>query len=257
MNFLRFLLPYSYFYASRVQKIKYFIYWLVTDWAVPAAVFVYFTGFDQLLPTAGRFLLGYLAFISIYEIGYFGNDVYATRNEENPRLRVPNFRPSVPQIGLLIAVRLLVFLAITWYLGVLGSLTWWGFYAVLGLFFYLHNVLKDKQLKIMTFITLALARYLAPIFIFLTPEQLAVVVGPVLLNYVFYRTLMYMDSKGLTNMPTRTAPSAKVNYYLLAFGPSTLLALMTHSWLPLAVTAYYLLLWSAVKASGQQPPQTD
>ena len=256
MNFLRFLLPYSYFYASRVQKIKYFIYWLVTDWAVPGALLLHFSGFAW-LSSAGHFLLGYLAFISIYEIGYFGNDVYSTRHEENPRLRVPDFRPSVPQIGLLIAGRLLVFLVITWYLGLLGSLTWWGFYAVLGLFFYLHNVLKDKQLKIMTFITLALARYLAPIFIFLRPDQLALILAPVLLNYVFYRTLMYMDSKGLTNMPTRTAPSAKVNYYLLAFGPSTLLALMTHSWLPLTITAYYLLLWSAVKASGQQPPQTD
>jgi hypothetical protein len=256
MNFLRFLLPFTYFYASRIERLKYVVYWIVTDWVVPAGLFLYFTGFD-LLPTAGRFLLGYLAFISVYEIGYFGNDVYSTRHEENPRLRVPNFRPSVPQLSLLVAVRLLVFLAVTWYLGLLTNATWWAYYAVLALFFYLHNALKDKQLKIMTFIALALARYLAPIFIFLTPAQLSLILAPMLLNYVFYRTLMYMDSKGLTNMPTRKAPSAKVNYYLLAFGPTALLSLMTHSWLPLAIPAYYLLLWTAVKASGQQPPQAE
>ena len=83
------------------------------------------------------------------------------------------------------------------------------------------------------------------------------IAAPVFLNYVFYRTLMYMDSKDLLNMPSRRAPSFKVNYYVLASGVSILLALMVQSWVPVAITGYYLLFWTAVRVAGFQPPQAD
>jgi len=256
MSVFRFLLPYTYFYSSRVKQLKYNVYYLIIDWAVPFALLLYFSGFawqNSLL----QFVLAYLAFISIYEIGYLGNDVYSVRNETNPRRRVKDFAPSNVVVSVWGLVRLLAFLAISWYLGVLFKPLWVVFYAVLILFFYLHNVLHDKELKVMTFVNLAFTRYLAPIFIFLSSAQLMLIAAPIFLNYVFYRALMYMDSKGLLNMPNRRAPSYKVYYYTLALGVSTMLSLMGQSWIPLAITAYYLVFWTAVRAAGIEAPQAD
>ncbi|MFD1466673.1 hypothetical protein ACFQ48_00440 [Hymenobacter caeli] len=256
MNTLRFLLPYTYFYGSRVKQLKYNVYYLIIDWAVPFALLVYFSGFDwqhSLL----RFVLAYLAFISIYEVGYLGNDVYSVRHETNPRRRVKSFDPSNAVISLWVLTRVAAFAGISWYLGVWRQPLWLAYYAVLIIFFYLHNVLKDNELKVMTFVNLAFSRYLAPVFIFLLPAQLMLIVAPVFLNYVFYRTLMYMDSKGLLNMPNRRAPAHKVYYYLLAMGVSVVLSLMGHSWVPVAITGYYLLFWSVVQAVGIKAPEAE
>lgn len=254
--FLRFLLPYTYFYGSRVKQLKYNLYYLIIDWAVPLALLIYFTGYDW-RGALGHFALAYLAFISLYEIGYLGNDVYSVRKEDKPRRRVPDFDPSDAVVAAWIGVRLLAFSAISWQLHVLANPLWLTFYAVLAVFFYLHNALKDKELKVMTFVNLAFVRYLAPVFIFLSPGQLLLIAAPVVLNYVFYRTLMYMDSKDLLHMPSRRLPAYKVNYYLLVGGVSLLLSLMGHSWVPLLITGYYLLFWTAVKLAGFQPPQAD
>jgi hypothetical protein len=256
MSFLRFLLPYTYFYGSRVKQLKYNLYYLIIDWAVPFALLTYFTNYDWQSALV-HFVLAYLAFISIYEIGYLGNDVYSVRKEDKPRRRVKDFDPSDAVVLLWIAVRLAAFGLISWYLHVLTNPLWLAFYLVLAIFFYLHNALKDKELKVMTFVNLAFIRYFAPIFIFLTPAQLMLLAAPIFLNYVFYRTLMYMDSKDLLHMPSRRAPAYKVTYYGLALGVSVLLSLMGQSWVPVAITAYYLLFWTAVKIAGFQPPQAD
>lgn len=256
MSVLRFLLPYTYFYGSRVKQIKYNFYYLIIDWAVPLVLLTYFSGFNW-QQSLLQFALAYLAFISIYEIGYLGNDVYSVRHETNPRRRVKDFNPSNGVIALWVVTRLASFVGISWYLDTLRQPLWLVYYAVLILFFYLHNVLQDKELKVMTFVTLAFSRYLAPVFIFLLPEQLMLIVAPVFLNYVFYRTLMYMDSKGLLNMPNRRTPTYKVYYYLLALGVGAVLSLMGNSWIPVAITGYYLLFWSAVQLIGIEAPQAE
>jgi len=256
MTLLRFLLPYTYFYGSRVKQLKYNLYYLIIDWTVPYVLLTYFTGFDW-QGSVVHFALAYLAFISVYEIGYLGNDVYSVRKEAKPRRRVKDFDPSDATVLVWIGVRLLAFGTISWYLDVLTNPLWLAFYAVLAVFFYLHNALKDKELKVMTFVNLAFTRYLAPVFIFLTPSQLMLIVAPVFLNYVFYRTLMYMDSKDLLHMPSRRAPAYKVNYYLLAMGVSVLLSMMGESWVSVAITGYYLLFWTAVRLVGIEAPQAE
>jgi hypothetical protein len=256
MTLLRFLLPYTYFYGSRVKRLKYNLYYLIIDWAVPYTLLTYFTGSDW-QESLVHFVLAYWAFISVYEIGYLGNDVYSVRKEAKPRRRVKDFDPSDATVLIWISVRLLAFGAISWYLDVLKNPLWLAFYGVLAVFFYLHNALKDKELKVMTFVNLAFIRYLAPVFIFLTPGQLMLIVAPVFLNYVFYRTLMYMDSKDLLHMPSRRAPAYKVNYYLLAAGVSVLLSIMGQSWVPVAITGYYLLFWTAVRTAGIEAPQAE
>jgi hypothetical protein len=244
MNTLKFLLPFSYFFRSRLQAVKDIVFHFYYEWLLAFLLLFYFSNYNLWL-SAEQFVLAYFAFIAIYEIGYLGNDVYSVRHETDPRLRVKNFNPSNLQLTLWIVFRIAVFLSISHYLNLLDNYIWWTFYATIVLFFYLHNVLKQKELKTFTFINLAFTRFLAPIFIFLSAEQLWMIVPSVLVCYVLYRTLTYMDSKKLLNMPSRTKPVFKLNYYLLIGGVSLLLTIMVNSCIPILINGYYLLFWLA------------
>ncbi|WP_026462935.1 hypothetical protein [Adhaeribacter aquaticus] len=251
MNILKFLFPFTYFFRSRLQAVTDIVFHLYYEWLLAFVLLFYFSG-NEFWLSVHNFLLAYLAFISIYEIGYLGNDVYSVRNETDPRLRIKNFNPTNFQLMVWVLFRVAVFFVITDYLKVWGNYEWWIFYAVIVVFFYLHNVIKQKELKTFTFINLAFTRFLAPVFIFLSNEHLLLIVPSVLLCYVFYRTLTYMDSKGLLNLPTRKEASFKVNYYLLLGGVSALLSVLVDSFIPVFINVYYLIFWIAffIKEKG-------
>jgi len=242
MNIFRFLVPFTYFFKSRLQAAKDIVFHFYYEWLIAFLLLYYFTDFN-LLFSIKFFLAGYLAFISIYEIGYLGNDVYSVRNEENPRLRIKDFNPSNVQLAFWIGFRILIFLSITFWLQVHDQINWWVFYGTIGVFFWLHNVLKQKELKIFTFINLAFTRFLAPVFIALEPGDLSLIAPGILLNYVFYRTLTYMDSKDLLVIPSRKSASFKLNFYLLIAGTTLLNSLLVCHPLPFLLTIYYLLFW--------------
>ncbi|WP_210466230.1 hypothetical protein [Rufibacter roseolus] len=244
MGVLKFLFPFTYFFRSRLQTLTDIVFHLYYEWVLAFVLLFYFSG-NEIGSSVVNFLLAYIAFISIYEIGYLGNDVYSVRNELNPRLRVKNFNPSNFQLLIWVLFRIAIFLGITIYLDVLDSAKWWTFYTAIVLFFYLHNVIKQKELKTFTFVNLAFTRFLAPIFIFLSKEQLLLIIPSVLICYVFYRTLTYMDSKGLLNVPSRKNASFKVYYYLLLGGVSVLIAIIVESFMPVFINFYYLLFWIA------------
>lgn len=242
MNTLKFLLPFSYFFRSRLQSLTDIIFHFYYEWLLAFLLLFYFSGFD-VYSSIGNFLLAYLAFIAIYEIGYLGNDIYSVRYETHPRMRIKDLNPNNIQLTVWIVFRVIVFLSITHYLALWASYAWWAFYSAIILFFYLHNKLRQKELKTFTFINLAFVRFMAPIFIFLNSDHLLLIIPSVFLCYVFYRTLTYMDSKKLLKMPSRPLPSFKVNYYLLIGGVSILLSFILNSYLPIFINAYYLFFW--------------
>lgn len=245
MSVLRFLFPFTYFFKSRLQSARDIIFHFYYEWLIAFLLLLYFSQDKSLLENAVNFLLAYYAFISIYEIGYLGNDVYSVRHESDPRLRVKNFNPSNIELSIWIGARILIFILIGTYLEVWNNHNWALFYLSIVVFFFLHNVLKQREYKVFTFINLAFTRFLAPIFIFLSSDQLMLIIPSVLLNYVLYRTLTYMDSKKLLVMPGRTTAVFKLNYYLLLSGVSILLASLYESWIPLILNLYYLAFWVA------------
>ncbi|AMM51670.1 hypothetical protein TH61_11450 [Rufibacter sp. DG15C] len=242
MNIFRYLFPFSYFFQSRLQKNRDLIFHLYYEWLL-AFMLLYFLSNNSFFYVFKDFILAYLAFISIYEIGYLGNDVYSVRNEDNPRFRIENFNPSNSQLFVWICFRIIVFIWVTFYLNLFLSYTWWVFHCIVAVFFYLHNVLKEKELKVFTFVNLALTRFLAPIFIFLEREDLALIMPSIFVTYVLYRSLTYMDSKKLLNMPSRSLVGFKFKFYLLIGGVSILLSVLFVSWMPLLINLYYLFFW--------------
>lgn len=239
MNTLRFLFPFSYFAQSRLKQLRDVVFHAYYEWLLNIALLLFLTN-ATILDAFQQFFLCYLSFIAIYELGYLYNDVESVRFDPNPRRRLPNFNPTNAQLALWGIARLATFGGITYYLGFYNRWQWWGFYAVLIIAYALHNTYKNKQLKPFTFMNLAMVRFFAPIFMFLPQEELPLLACAILLNYVFYRTLTYLDSKDLVNMPDRTKASFKVQYYLLIGGISLLLFILSGNPLVLYINGYYL-----------------
>lgn len=236
---LKYLFPCAYFYFSRVKSLLGLIF--LFSWElIPNLLILIFLSGLSVIEALKNFGLSYLLFISFYELGYIMNDLYSFKKEKDGRKRLGNFEPNNVQIYILVAIRIFVFTGIT----VIGKFynrpLFFIFYAVLGVVFFAHNTLKNKDLKTMTFVNLAALRFYAPSFLFLTSEVVAVTLFPVLVLYVFYRTLSYMDSKDLLRMASKETDSFKWGFYVSLMGLSVFVSAFQGSYVPIIANVYYL-----------------
>jgi hypothetical protein len=229
-------IPFFYFQKTRLHNRKAFVFHSAYEW-IPAAGLALFC-----FPVAGTLvdvLLFYVAFISIYEIGYLINDQQAHQESEG---RKRSDRLSGVQVAIFIIIRLLVFLAITQQQNLLQSPLWWGWYFLLAIQFAAHNLLTLRSLKSITFSFLAFSRFLSPVVLILPMDVTASLALPVFLNYVLFRLFTYLDSKDLLKNFERKTSTYYQGYYLLILPFSILIAYIYQSWLPLGMNAYYLLI---------------
>lgn len=249
MNRILYFLPFGYFVKTRLNTKSAILFHGYAEYLLGVLLLIY-SGMD--IPQAVfSFAAAYLAFISVYEIGYIFNDFVSVKFEENPRKRLQGWDPSWMVIGVWAAIRIAVFLLLTFLLQQASSLQWWLFYLVLALVFATHNVLKLKEHKIFTFIALAFLRFYAPLFPFLEPALLAQTINGVLLFYVFFRTLTYIDSKGLLHIPSRASLAFKTNYYLISLPLAFIITVISGSPICLGLNIYFLLFWSAFLLAGK------
>src|SRR5690606_10563413 len=157
---------------------------------------------------------------------------------KDPRKRLEAWQPSNSTIIIWIAIRVAVFVFLSYYLEVLNSPGWWYFYGLLILSFAMHNMLQRKEFKIFTFISLACLRFYAPVFLFLNPFYLTLSLPAILLHYVFFRTITYIDSKGLLNIPGRNSLSFKSAFYLILLPVSALFYLFSEHAFSIWVNLY-------------------
>lgn len=229
-------IPFFYFQKTRLNNLKAFVFHSAYEW-VPAAGLALFC-----LPWASTLLdviLYYVAFISVYEIGYLINDQQAHDEAEG---RKRSDRLGGVQVVVFVIIRLFVFLAITHQQHLWQSTLWWGWYFLLAIQFTAHNLLTLRSLKSITFSFLAFSRFLSPVVIILPMEVAASIALPVFLNYVLFRLFTYLDSKDLLKNFDRKSGIYYRGYYLLILPFSILIAYTYQSWLPLAMNAYYLLI---------------
>lgn len=211
MNFF-YILPFSYFYNTRLRGGSVGFH-LIFEWiaAVVLVVTVGAGGEAGALAVAG---FSYLAFISLYEIGYMVNDLVAAKWEDGGRKRGPQ-QASQYWVALWCCCRIAVFFAFTIFLGFLTAPEWWFFFLALCIVFALHNVLQDKELKSATFIWLAWLRFMAPVMFVLDDSQRMGVGFAAGMTYVGFRSLGYLDSKGLLSMAGRQRPEFRLFYFLI------------------------------------------
>ncbi len=194
-----------------------------------------FNGFS-FLPTLVAY---YVAFISIYELGYLLNDQLALR-QLNGRTRARPFDGM--EILVFVAIRIGVFLMVTLYVADLSGGKWWIWNFLLVLVFVIHNFLRQAGLKIITFSYLAFVRFFSPIIV-LVPGVLDIsIVLPVMLHYVLFRLITYMDSKEFIKNFDRQTNHFRVGYHLFASVFSICLAVFANSFIPIWISTYYIVI---------------
>lgn len=217
------------------------LFLMLMEWIPNILLLVYFGEVD-VLSIVKLACLHYLAFISLYEIGYYQNDTYSVNKETAPRNRGQNGTGNIYSY-LFILVRVFTFLGVTYHLQYFDQPIWWLFYCLLAFSFIGHNVISQYALRVFTFWNLASFRFFAISFMILKPEQLLIVAPTIMLCYVLYRSISYMDSKALINIPSRETFSFKFSFYTLLLPTSLCVAGLFQDFLPIILHLYYILVF--------------
>ncbi|MBX3243613.1 MAG: hypothetical protein KF685_03985 [Acidobacteria bacterium] len=257
--FFKYFLPFTYFAASRVKGLQIFVYHVVIEWLPAVMIVAYFSGLSA--DTAVRLGLYYLAFISIYEIGYLTNDFIAEKKEHDPRGRSKEVSLNNAGLLALIASRIAFFLLITWALELFNDTLWWAFYVSLSVSFFFHNYLAN-QYRLPTFTVLSIFRFFAPFVFLIQKDALLILLPVVIFNYSLFRLLSYGASKGLVTLKNREAAKFKMLYYASILPLSVFITILFSSPLPVAATLYYLAAWllqgfAASLVSGQNNTESN
>jgi hypothetical protein len=195
------LIPFFYTARTRVKSGRDFLYLVLSQWGFGLILLKLLSenGFGIVLL---NYMLGYIAFISIYEIGYFANDIWDAKRVDSGRTR---FKSDVTTlfISSFISIRISMWIILT-YRFFLGDLTFWliGNVALIVVFS-AHNIIRASDVRYATFVQLALLRFALPMMFSLPKGALEPIIIVGCLHYVYFRGLAYLDSKNLLVMPQR------------------------------------------------------
>lgn len=244
LRFIKLCFPFTYFQETRLNTGQSLVFHAWYEWIAGILVLAFATQLT-VIDSAYSYLIGYLPFIALYEIGYIVNDFYASRNEENPRLRLQGkVKTDSWKVWVWIAIRLALAVWLVQAFDLVSS-QWIIAAIILQVIFGLHNFLKEKEFKVVTFIGLALLRFVFPLIPFLNIGTLNLILPMVLVNYVLYRSINYLASKDLLLMKHRKEAWFKLSFYLLLIPVNALFFITSNSYLPLILNGLYLVFWTA------------
>lgn len=224
-----------YFSATRLTDRRAVLFHAAYEWIPGLGLAFLWGGKGALID----FLISYVAFISIYELGYVMNDEMSHRRSDE---RQRHSKQSNVALTAMVLTRLAVCVLALGYLNQLAATIPLAGYGALVIVFVSHNLLRSNSVKCVTFIMLSYLRFLLPLSPWLNAEILILITTPVLLNYSLFRLFIYMDSKKLLTEMDRKSPSFLVGYYLMSMSFSSLLSAASLSWLPAGFTLYYVAL---------------
>ena len=228
-------------------------YLVATSW-LPAIWLLWRLTDLSVAGSALAFAAGYLAFISIYEIGYLINDAWDAPRSTGGRQRL-NFPLTPPFTLAFIAIRLAVWAVVGVLTGWIGNPLWLAGYAALSLAIAQHNMFQSKGLRLASFYELATLRFLLPVLAALPAASLPAAILTALLLYSFPRFLGYLDSKGILNLPERREPQFG---FLLILSLAPLLVVtsyMLRTAVLAELTAYFLAIHGIWWALSRSPVQ--
>ena len=225
---MNFIIPFVYLFNSRLHLRVERISWVFIN---PIVLFLA-TWLLSNLPLGEHillFLLAFLAWQSLYEIGYIYNDVFTTKNEVDPTLRLEERDASFIErrFALIVtfrsAISALAFLGIVWldqYKNLNLHVLW--FLGVLGLSciaFVAHNSIRNR-LNIITFGVLSATKYSALPLLMVAEEQEVVGLLVSLTMFPLVRTLEHAAKKkylvGWLKKIVGVFPLFRIKYYVVA-----------------------------------------
>lgn len=237
---LFYLLPITYFRATRLNRWELVAYNGMVEWIPALALSFYFSNFEPASLVVAA--ISYLAFISNYEIGYIINDFVSERYEKSPRGRLDRFDAGPALVSLMVISRVLVVLGITYFLEVWTSVLWVGFHVALAITFVLHNYF-DPKYRLATFFSLSTFRFFGPIILTVANPVLSILLPAVLVNNSLYRTTVYLRNMAASEQGGAPDLRFKFGFYAGCFPVSALLSVAYSSFLPILVNIYFVFVW--------------
>jgi hypothetical protein len=245
------LLPYLYNVATRVDR-KQVVYNTAMAW-LPAA-WLAFRYSDLALPElAAGLAFGYLAFISIYEIGYLLNDTWGAAREAGGRERA-RFRTDAAYVAAFVLLRLAFWLTVGIVSGWIFKIDWLVFYAALVAILVCHNIIHTVSFRTGTFLQLSVLRFVAPLLPLVDVSQLPLIMLLGVLHYSYFRFLSYLNAKKLLRMEQRESLAFGAIYIALITPFDILLSTALRDMVPLEIWFYFLCVyvaWSVVYPKGR------
>jgi hypothetical protein len=241
------LLPFGYFAVTRVSSLRDLAYLVATSWLPAIWLIARLAGLDN-IQSVMTFLIGYMAFISAYEIGYLVNDAWDARRSGEGRARL-SFHLDRAYVVAFLAIRLGLWAGIGVLTNWIANPLWLAGYAALAIAFAQHNLVHLKDLRLASFYELATLRFMLPILASIPVGALPPALLVALILYAFPRFLAYAESKDLLNLDKRRAPSFGF-LLLLSFSPLVLyFSYLLDAEILVELLAYYLAihaLWWAL-----------
>lgn len=236
-------IPFFYFYFSRIRRGGASIpFFLTTEW-IPWIIVVGFFSNYNFSYSILYLLSSYIAFISVYEIGYIINDFYSIKFDENSLLkeRAPVTTDSTT-LKIWISLRLIVFTLFCIYLPFGKYQEWYIYYLFLFFIFNFHNFCKNRDLKVISYFWLALLRFLAPVIFLVKFDFLNSLFFVAATIFVPYRLLSYLDGKEILLMKKRKSLSFRMIYFIMPSIFSLLIYRFNYTSLYVTLSIYFALI---------------
>lgn len=162
-----YFLPFTYYKLSRLNSITDLLSWFII---YPLFLYLFYANFsDFQVNSMLAFFLSFVAFFSIYEVGYLENDIITTETENSPTDRLGTskgfFKKKYYKLifsRYFISILLVATIHICDFFSVNSLLFLILYFFVVRFFFFLHNKIRNK-LNIVTYFSLAISRYALPV----------------------------------------------------------------------------------------------
>ena len=188
-------MPFYYLVLSRLKTTLDKISWILIFMVPPFFIGWYFSDID-IYQYIAIFILGYIAFYALHEIGYIENDIKATKKEKKPTIRIDTSHQQFLEENyykvVLFKLSIIMISLFLLYFLVPQKENLYAFIILLllaRLAFYLHNTLRSN-LNILTFFALAITKYIAILFLVIPLDELLL---PVILSIFVFPVLRTME----------------------------------------------------------------
>lgn len=224
-----FAVPFYYLFHSRLCWRSEQVSWVLIN-PIPIFALTIAGGHLPIVWHSLMFVLGFVAWQAVYEIGYIENDAITVKGEAEPTLRLTDKEAAFieSRLGLIVALRLLIaFLA-------LAAMTWIAFQTQLQdhliafvailvlsrIVFVVHNRIRNR-FNVLTFGILSATKYVALPVLLTEPHHMVLSIVTALSVFPIVRTIEHATKNkyGFWRLKALVGVFAafRVRYYLLVF----------------------------------------
>lgn len=222
-------IPFGYGFYTRVKTLAYRMSFFIIT-ILPSFYITLFMGNGLSWGGVVKYLIAFLSMYSMYEIGYIYNDVYTTKAEQNPtvRLGIQAFEYVQNNYLKLICSRVIVISICTIYLvnQNVNASAWIGYMTVLYIGYAIHNSTRSKINAFSMFIIVAM-KYVIPSFISVPQEHYLDYVILIIVMMPLPRMIEYGSKSSCKLFGVKNYPKFRVYYYSLCIVIEILLSEFT------------------------------